>query len=206
MMELFAQQGWVCSGVEPVGRLRDDVGSRGFTVYAALEDVPCVPSYDAITFIDSLYYLLEPCLALSRASSMLTSGGVIVVRIANRTPPLRLLRTLRSWRRFADVFSDQIAAISHEGMQAMAHAAGLHVSLLCLREARPVIGRPVAQTWLLYRVVGPLAALTGLRLSPGIIYVLHKARQEDGQHVAARQDGPRVHERSVYYGTDMSQP
>lgn len=171
MIEFFAQKGVFCTAVEPVTRLRKDISRSGITVYAGLEMVPHNIPYHAITFIDSLYYIPRPLEALTRAVMLLSPDGLVIIRMANRTPFLRLLYPFGITHVFQHVFSDQLVALSHCGILNMVHAAGARVQATYFYEARCVEG---IGDFALYRVLGLFAAITRIPVSPGILYVISR--------------------------------
>lgn len=172
LLDHFAEKGFSCAGVEPVARLSPSLEDRGIAVHARLEDVSPDRPYDLITFIDTLYWFDMPASAFARALSLLSPDGIIVVRIANRTPFLRLMRPWRGRTIYSRVFGDQLVALSHRGVVEMVRRAGARLRSSHFYEARSFTG--IADR-VLYRGLGTAAALTRLPISPGILYVISRS-------------------------------
>lgn len=172
LLDHFSEKGFSCTGVEPVARLRPHLEGRGIAVHARLDDVEPDRPFNLITFIDTLYYFDMPGAALARALTLLSRDGIIVVRITNRTPFLRLMRLWRDRPVFRRVFGDQLVALSHRGFLTMVQRAGGRLQTSYFYESRKFHG--VADR-LLYRGLGVAAALTRLPVSPGIVYVISRS-------------------------------
>jgi SAM-dependent methyltransferase len=197
MLELCHERGCRCWGVEPVGALRARMNASAVAiVFADLRDVPSELKFDLVFLIDSLYDFPRPREVLSDLTELLGDGGVIVIRIANRTPLLNLMVAFRMNGRISRaLFGDEVVALSHRGMENAIAKAGLCVERVHHHEHKSMRRRP----WrlrLMYWVLPVVARITRWRVSPGIIYVCRKGEslsksQESKRPLVAR-SGPNV--------------
>lgn len=176
LLQICHERGCTAWGVEPVDALRARTNASGIAVvFADLRDVPSEMKFDLAFVIDSLYCFPQPADVLSRLSGLLGNGGLIVIRIANRTPVLNLLVALRMKERISrGLFGDEVVALSHRGMATAMERAGLRVEQVFHYEHKSLRGRP----WrlrLMYWLLPVVARITGWRVSPGIIYVCTRA-------------------------------
>ena len=80
-MDLAANAGVTCVGIEPDPGLAAACADRGLTVHAGLfpDDLPDVPPFDVILFNHVLEHLQDPGAALVAARALLAPGGRVVV-------------------------------------------------------------------------------------------------------------------------------
>ena len=171
MMEIFRNRDWECQGTEIVSRLRDKLITRGFTVYGGVTEIPPDTKFHAITLIDSLYCFSDPRSILEQLKSLVMENGVIVIRIANRTPLVRLLSVLSRGRIDNRVFGDQVVLPSHQAMQCMLNACGLSIRSVHTWEAKPLSMARDPRRWFYYRIMPIISVVTGMKISPGLLYV-----------------------------------
>jgi len=177
LMEVFAKEGCRCTGVEPVAGPRELLHRRGaFAVMPSIEAVPDRGAqFDAILAIDSLYYMPGPPAAhLRRLARLLKPGGVLIIRIANRAPAIRFFRMLGR-PVTNDLFGDALFCFSDRGMRTLLKAAGLSLESWHACEHKNVPGGDL-RGYVLNRILPATAALTGLKVSPGLTYVCRSSR------------------------------
>lgn len=174
-MEFFQSRGWICQGTEIVSRLRYKLRTRGFTAYGGIEEIPPDERFDAITLIDSIYCFGNPRSILRQLRSLMADRGVLVIRIANRTPLLDLLLALPGGRIDNRAFGDQVVLPSHRAMRIMLEASGLRIQSVHMRETKPVSMFRDPRRWIYYRIMPVVSGITRTKLTPGLIYVCHKS-------------------------------
>jgi SAM-dependent methyltransferase len=173
LLEYCHQRGCTAWGVEPVDALRERMNASAVAVvFADLKDVPGELKFDLVFLIDSLYCFRRPTEILSALAGMLDAEGSLIIRIANRTPLLSLRVGLKRPISPA-LFGDELVALSHRGMKRATATAGLRVERILHFEHKSMRGR----SWrlrLMYWFLPVVARGTGLRVSPGLIYVCTK--------------------------------
>ena len=175
MMEIFRDRDWYCQGTEIVCRLRDKLRVLGFNAYGGVEEILPDERFDAITLIDSFYCFSNPRSVLGRLGSLLADRGVMVIRIANRTPLLIFLLALPGSRIDNRAFGDQVVAPSRKAMRSMLEACGLRIQSVHTRETKPVSMVRDPRRWVYYRIMPMVSGITRIKLSPGLIYVCRKS-------------------------------
>ena len=91
MLTVFSETGWVVQGLEPDKKCVVHAQESGLCVtLGALPDTRVDASFDAVTFVDSFYYSVSrPLEVLREANRLLSSGGVLFMRLINRTHLIR---------------------------------------------------------------------------------------------------------------------
>jgi SAM-dependent methyltransferase len=167
LMDLAAGRGYTCAGVELVDHLRERLRPR-YDMYKTLEEVG-EKQFDAITCIDSLYYSANPAGDMVQMAHLLKADGVMVVRIANRAPLLRLMLRVRGT--FTNEhMGDQVFALNDKTMRLLAGRAGLAVRKVILREHKQIW-----DSWFhlfAYGLLPVFCALTARKWTPGLTCVL----------------------------------
>ncbi|MEW5701621.1 MAG: class I SAM-dependent methyltransferase [Candidatus Zixiibacteriota bacterium] len=168
LLELAAARGDIVTGVEIVDSLRSHVRALNYTVHRSIDDVPLTPPFDIISTIDNFYYLNDPAATLRAFHARLAAHGVLVMRIVNRTPLLRL----RQWLRLSitdALVGDAKYNFSYRGILCLLRDTGYEV--ICVRQhERGRRGQPFRK-WLYYRLA-PLAGwLTRRQLGPGLALI-----------------------------------
>jgi 2-polyprenyl-3-methyl-5-hydroxy-6-metoxy-1,4-benzoquinol methylase len=81
----FAGHGWSVAGVEPSALAAARASTKGVEVHCGtLEDAPWAHgTFDAIVFAHSLEHVPDPAATLSRAATLLRSGGMLVIAVPN---------------------------------------------------------------------------------------------------------------------------
>jgi SAM-dependent methyltransferase len=169
LMDIAARRGLTCAGVEVVDQLRERLRPR-YAMYKTLEEVG-EERFDAITCIDSLYCSPNPVADMVQMAHLLKDDGVMVVRIANRAPLLRLMLLLHGT--FTnDQIGDQLFAFNDKAVRLLAGKAGLAVRKVILREHKRIW-----DSWfylLAYGLLPLFCTVTALKWTPGLTYILQK--------------------------------
>ena len=83
LLEIAAKAGWLVEGIEPSKAGAERARQlTGYTVYEGILEEIDLPSesYDAVTIIDVLRHVQDPCVFLQCARKLVRSGGVLVIR------------------------------------------------------------------------------------------------------------------------------
>jgi SAM-dependent methyltransferase len=170
LMERAHTRGWRCHGVEVLERLRTRLNRDGrFKAFATIDEICDGAQYDTITLIDSLYYFERPADLLCDLRRLVRGDGQIVIRIANRGP-LADLRRAVGLPLGNFTLGDQLLALTHRAMILLLRRCGLRIDRVIVHERKPVSAGRIAK-WVCYQVLPLLAAVTGKKVTPGIIYV-----------------------------------
>jgi len=172
LLDRARELGAATAGVEVVEHLRARLPGRGHRAFASLDTIGD-ERFDLIFAIDSLYYMNDPANSLRRISGLLVPGGVLILRVSNRTPIFRLLRLLG--RPITnDHFGDAKYNFTFAGLQRLLTRAGFTVRRVRMRErGKRVHG---AATWLYYWLSLPLSAILRIKLTPGLIVIAAPVR------------------------------
>jgi SAM-dependent methyltransferase len=166
-LELLKEQDAFPEGVEIVAALRARGAERGHVVHDCIPDNP-PQRYDAVTVIDSLYYTNDPLATLQRIRRLLIPGGSVLIRVANRTWLLDLLRTLGiviHRHRFGDAKYN----FSPDGMLQLLDRAGFRVEEIIWDERGKADPRWMIRWY--YKVSQILCKYLSLRVTPGMLIV-----------------------------------
>jgi hypothetical protein len=182
--------------------LRSRINASGVAdVLADLRELPSELRFDLIFLVDSLYCFSRPSEVLSRLTGQLGAEGVVVIRIANRTPLLNLMVVFRMKDRISRAqFGDQLVAFSHRGMETAIANAGLRIERVLYFEHKSMRRRPWSVR-LMYWLLPVIARITGWSVSPGLIYVCTKADRLSRGEKHARALG--VHTRKRALGSEV---
>jgi 2-polyprenyl-3-methyl-5-hydroxy-6-metoxy-1,4-benzoquinol methylase len=176
LLDLFARQGWQTWGVEQLPHLRHEIQLKGVhRVFESLEEVPPSSQFDAVTLIDSLYCFANPGDLLAAIYARLKDGGVVVVRVTNRTPLLNLAVATHHKGIIGHLFGEQVVAFSNRGMHALASRTGFRVESVTGWESRPFDSFNAICLFFTYKSLSLLSVLVGKNLSLGLVYVLVKS-------------------------------
>lgn len=173
-MEILSKSGYKCSGVEIVDHLRKSLEKKGkFTLYKNIFEIPKKLKFDVITLIDSLYYFDDPVSALHSLNKLLNPTGIMVIRISNRTTILNFYSLFLKNRISNKIFGDQLFAFSDKSIKLMLKKCDLTIQFFFLKEP----GKQSHESWLVnlyYNITPFFSNITGIKLSPGIIYICKK--------------------------------
>ncbi|HRE48003.1 MAG TPA: methyltransferase domain-containing protein [Aggregatilineales bacterium] len=169
LLEITSEFG-VCSiGIEINAALVAACRERGLEVYSHLADMPPeLNGADAVTMIDSLYYLAQPHPVLAALTERLKPGGIVAARVTNRLPYARLARWLRRRDPMA-LLGDATISYSRRGVRRLFERAGYRILSILPEAGTGKRSEGIAA--LAYGLTGILARLTGgrLLLTPGMI-------------------------------------
>jgi len=171
LLELYHEAGAKCAAVEIVDRLRDRLSARGYEAYRSAQDIPAGAVFDVITTIDSFYYFEQPEDLLRQLNPHLKPEGVLILRLTNRTPLLRLLRALR-WPITNDIFGDVKHNFTYRGIRSLLQRTSYRIERVILGEKKKVV--PLSK-WMYYKLSLIASHLSGLKLTPGIILVCRRS-------------------------------
>ena len=173
LIDLYSETGAECAAVELVDQLRERLLAKGYAAYKTPQEIPAYARFDVITAIDSFYYFEQPEELLRALRPHLKSEGVLIVRLANRTPVFRLLQILgRPISR--DLFGDVKHNFTYGGIRLLLEKTGYRIERVVLTE-KGKKGMPFPK-WLYYKLSPAISRITGLKLTPGMILV---CRRED---------------------------
>jgi SAM-dependent methyltransferase len=174
LLELLRARGAKPEGVEVVPELRQLASDRGLVVHENLDQL--VPqSYDLITAIDSFYYANNPQATLLRFRELLSRGGILVLRLTNRTWYFNLNRAIG--RKITSARYDDIKLnYSVRGAVALLARSGFEIEKIYWSDK----GRGDLRAWasIFYRVSPLIARYSPLRICPGMIVVARSTRPE----------------------------
>jgi 2-polyprenyl-3-methyl-5-hydroxy-6-metoxy-1,4-benzoquinol methylase len=177
LLQILLDMNCECVGVELVARLRDRLNkqtnkqTKRVMVYRDIHSMPVAErNFDVITLIDSLYYFQDPVSCLKELRTRVSESGVMIIRITNRTPLLKLYCLVSNKSISNQNFGDQLFAFSHRSMQSMFRQTGWRISAMRFFEHKKLLGRGLKGV--LYNGFLPaMAILTRWKVSPGLTYV-----------------------------------
>lgn len=165
MLDMLRDAGAIAEGVETVETLRRLVRARGFVVH---EDIYSLPrgSYKLVTAIDSFYYINNPARALISVRESLESDGILIMRLANRTPYFNACRRLGMSipeKRFGDLKY----FYSQDGVERLLSRTGFQIERMVWTDK----GRRDPRFWeSMYYRLSPIAnRISPVKISPGMI-------------------------------------
>ncbi len=90
LLEIFQKNGWETFGIEPNVKCLTQMKENDISAYAQIDDLMDDENYrnkafDAITFIDVLYYIDDPIKLLTKCYNILKPGGIILLRTYHRS-------------------------------------------------------------------------------------------------------------------------
>jgi hypothetical protein len=173
-MELLAQQGGKPEGVEIVPALRKLALDRGITVHRDIQGLK-PGSYDLVTAIDSFYYLNDPHTSLVRLGQALDKGGIVILRLTNRTWYFNAVRALGrpvTQARFDDIKYNYSVA----GARRLLGRSGFEVERIYWSDRGRGDIRPLAAAY--YKFSPLLAKYLSIHISPGMIIVARPATRD----------------------------
>jgi SAM-dependent methyltransferase len=173
MLDLVVSTGGVAVGVEIVDTLRARIAQRGLRTYRTVDEIPRAESFDAVLLIDSLYCFEDPAAVLGSVHGRLVPDGILILRVTNRTPALRLLRLLRvplTSARLGDAKNN----FSYTGICHLLTDSGYRIVEVRQHERGKRGQRPL--TWLYYRLAPIAGWLTRRKLAPGLVLICRPSR------------------------------
>lgn len=131
MIRLFADAGWTVQGLEPDKKCVDYASESGLNVVlGTFPETSLDAKHDVVTFIDSFYYLLlRPVDALTATLKLLEDGGLLFMRMTNRT---HLVRAYAAYACMTGkplvipnpIIGDALISYSPSGIRKLLSAAG----------------------------------------------------------------------------------
>ncbi|MBI5868774.1 MAG: class I SAM-dependent methyltransferase [candidate division Zixibacteria bacterium] len=168
LIELYRETGAECTALEIVDQLRERLLAKGYAAYKTALEIPADARFDVITAIDSFYYFEQPVELLRELRPHLKSEGVLIIRLANRTPVFRLLQMLgRPISR--DLFGDVKHNFTYGAIRLLLEKTGYRIERTVLTE-KGKKGMPFPK-WLYYKLSPAVSRITGMKLTPGMILV-----------------------------------
>lgn len=168
LLDTFREMGVECFGLEIVDELRANLAERGYKVCRSISELTGENRFDAITFIDSLYYFEDPAEILKDIRPHLKDHGVVIVRVTNRTPMLNLC-SLFNIPITNSLFGDAKHNFSYKGLKYLCESCGYIITKVVLNEKGKKM--PINKTWAYYKISLILSRLFKAKLTPGIILI-----------------------------------
>jgi len=171
LLHLLRQEGCDTYGVEVCARPRQISERQRLKTYRSIDEIDDCAHLDLITMIDSLYYVTSPKRLLTELRRRLTNNGVLVIRIANRTWLLRLLKKLLRKKHFSRLFGDAIVGYDKKSVVRLLESCGFRVVETLYRESgKRIVGWKMKA---FYRVTTAISCMSlgSIPISPGIIIV-----------------------------------
>jgi 2-polyprenyl-3-methyl-5-hydroxy-6-metoxy-1,4-benzoquinol methylase len=171
LMDVAAKNGYKCTGVEIVDNLRDHLEQK-YKVYKFLKDVPD-DSMDLITCIDSLYCSPNPIKDILKISNTLKDNGLLIIRIANRSYMMKFYMLIR--KKFDNkIMGDQLFVLNDKVIRILAEKANLTIKSIVYHENK--LYKKSLLHKIGYDILPNFCKLTGIKITPGLIYVLQKEK------------------------------
>ena len=124
--------------------------------------------FDVIALIDSLYCVDQPREILNQARVHLKNNGILLLRVANRTPVLDLLHRLRRPITSA-VLGDSKYVFSAKGIRILCERSGFHINRIVLLERGKRFHGVLKSVY--YRATPLISQLTGYLVTPGLVFL-----------------------------------
>jgi SAM-dependent methyltransferase len=172
LIDQYRNRGATCTAIEISERGRAVLLDKNIDTITATDEIPVDAAFDVIMAIDSLYYFQSPEETLRQLRPHLTPDGVMVVRIANRTPLLNLLRLLRI-RITEKTFGDVKSNFTFRGFKTMLETAGFRIDTVYLREKGKRVSTPMRRWY--YRLSPIASKILGYKLTPGIVLICRRS-------------------------------
>lgn len=171
LIDIANCSGYKCIGIELVDHLREKLAHR-HEIYKTLDFIKS-NSIDAITSIDSLYYVNEPYAIMNDFSRVLKDNGLLIVRITNRNYFIKMMLLFRKTIT-PQIFGDNIISFSHKSIKFIARKTKFRIEKIIYQEDKPKKKKLFLKIG--YGLFSYISRLTGIKLTPGLIYVLRKNR------------------------------
>jgi SAM-dependent methyltransferase len=171
LMDVAANYSYNCTGVEIVDNLRRRLEPR-YKIYKYINEVPD-NSMDIVTCIDSLYCSPNPVGDMAKISNILKDNGLLIIRIANRSFILRLYMLLKK-NINNHVIGDQLFVLNDKVIRLLADKYGMTIKSITYHENK--IHNKSLSCKIGYDILPHFCKLTGLKITPGLTYVLQKQK------------------------------
>ncbi len=170
-IELLNSKGIISYGIEISDRAREMTNVKGLQVYRKLEDLPSM-MFNAVSFIDSFYYTLEPKLLLSKVFQLLSDDGLLVIRIANRNWLMKFNKWVRH-QNISTILPEHAILYSDKSITYLLQTSGFEILRVTSIEKGK---RRSMKDSLLYAtaVILYVVSFRYINLLPGIILIARK--------------------------------
>lgn len=168
-MDMASSAGYKCIGIETVDYLREKLAGK-YETYKTLDSVKD-NSVDVITSIDSLYYVREPYEAMKQFSRILNTDGILLFRITNRVNYIKT-KELLGKKISPQEFGDCMISFNDKSIRMLAQKTGFKIEKTIYREEKPQ--RKELLLKIGYGLFPYICEITGLKLTPGLMYVLRR--------------------------------
>lgn len=168
LLELAEDNGMCAVGIEINEDLLASCKRKGMVVYKDLKELP--EKVDAVTLIDSLYYVPDCRAVLADIRKRLSAGGILIVRVTNRNLYARFMGKYVSRGDFTTI-GDAIVGYSVRGMRKLLALTGFRILKIIpdYGKGKRLGVRKKLLYWVGYALT--LLAVKRVILTPGIIVV-----------------------------------
>jgi SAM-dependent methyltransferase len=172
LIDQCRERGATCTAIEISERGRAVLEKKNVPTLMSAAELPDDAVFDVISVIDSLYYFQSPGDTLRQLRPHLAADGVMVIRIANRTPVLNLLRVLR-YPITERVYGDVKVNFTYRGFKTMLEAAGFRVESVYLKEKGKRVRTRLRRVYYSSSLIA--SKILGCKLTPGLILVCKRS-------------------------------
>ena len=169
LLDIATMKGFHCKGVELIDHLRERLKLKYDVYYTTSEIKDNI--FDVITSIDSLYYCTDIIGQMQEFHRILKKDGLLIIRICNRNYFINILRLLKR-KITPKIFGDQLISMNHKSFKILSEKTGFEIKKVIYYQKGINIKRILL--WVGYKIFPLICKITGLKLTPGIIYVLCK--------------------------------
>jgi SAM-dependent methyltransferase len=169
LMDIASMLGYNCIGIEIVDYLREKLDNT-YKTYKTL-DYLTDNSIDVITSIDSIYYSREPYDIMNQFSRILKNNGLLIIRITNRNYYIKIKKFLKKIITTRD-FGDLNISLNDRSIKLLSKKTGFKIRKIIYHEEKPRQKELFLRIG--YGLLPFICKITGLKMTPGLIYVLKK--------------------------------
>jgi len=175
MMQIFKEQGhYDVYGLELNANLREKLSTDGYKVFGNLEEISD-SKFDVITLIDSLYCFEEPYHLMKHLNTLLSDDGILIIRITNRAWLASLFYKLGL--KVPYIFmGDAKYSYTLKAMQLLLQKNGFLIEKVITTEKGKSIKFGIKT--LFYKVTEILSKIPKIKISPGLIFICRKVKND----------------------------